>query len=708
MSSTAAEESIAAPAPDLRPRRPVNLRSLAIGLIGVLYLSSLTAFNDNAVGNTQLVGNYLPVGVLLFLTVLLLAVNAPLRRLRPRLALSQGELAVALGMMLVACAVPGSGLMRYLFPSLNGLYSVAGEQFSRAEVLGRVQLPDWLLPGFGVESDDVSRRAASPVVGYFQQRVPGVGDGLWAKLSAVPWSAWLLPAVTWGLLVALLFGATLCGAIIVRRQWVENERLAFPLAGVWLSLIEEPKAGRLLNATLGSRGFWLAALAVFALHSWNALGLYRPQEFPRLPLGFDFRGSLLSQPPLSWVHWATKHADVYFVMIGIAFFIQLKVGFSLWAIYLIMSAARVGIAGYGAQMTAQMEEDQSVGAFCAFAVAILWVGRRHWALVGRQMFRGRREGEPAGRYMPYAAAGWGLVACAGGLVILLTIAGMSPLPAAVVVLGTLLLFLVVARVVAETGLIFAQLRVPVSQAFLYAALTPLGKVRGFDYFVAQWFHVPFGHDLRENLAPYATHALRVADGAAYSREHGPSAWRRTLPFVVSLVLALGVAYVASTAATLTVHYNYAARLDKQAATPLDNHAQAGVPRNTIDNVRDWTATEAVKDQGYSRGGHFAFGAGVTAALAFLRLRFEAWPLHPIGFLLVYTYPIHKIWFSLMLGWFAKALIVKFGGPPLMRSARPVFLGLIFGETAAAAFWLTASLARVSLGLPYEAVNLLPT
>ena len=83
------------------------------------------------------------------------------------------------------------------------------------------------------------------------------------------------------------------------------------------------------------------------------------------------------------------------------------------------------------------------------------------------------------------------------------------------------------------------------------------------------------------------------------------------------------------------------------------------------------------------GGMDALVAGVsarfgseTAALSVLRLRFVAWPLHPVGYLLAFSWPMKMIWFSLFVGWVAKVLLVRFGGVSLYRAARPVFIGLI--------------------------------
>ncbi len=109
----------------------------------------------------------------------------------------------------------------------------------------------------------------------------------------------------------------------------------------------------------------------------------------------------------------------------------------------------------------------------------------------------------------------------------------------------------------------------------------------------------------------------------------------------------------------------------------------------------------------SPAANFAFGFALTTALSAARLRFAWWPLHPIGYLMLYTYPGTHLWLSIFLGWLAKNLILRFGGPKLYTDAKPFFLGLIVGESAAAAFWLVLGIALSSAGLPYRAVNIMP-
>ena len=78
-------------------------------LIGVVLICGLTPYNDFAVANTFVVGNFLPIGLVLILLVIVLLLNASLHRFVPRRAFREAELAVVTVMMLVACSLPSSG-----------------------------------------------------------------------------------------------------------------------------------------------------------------------------------------------------------------------------------------------------------------------------------------------------------------------------------------------------------------------------------------------------------------------------------------------------------------------------------------------------------------------------------------------------------------------------------------------------------------------
>src|SRR5258708_4054375 len=96
----------------------ITWRSILLGSAVVSIVCGLAPYNDYVVANTWLVGGYLPPAVTLTFFVLIVFINAPLHRFAPRRALSSGELAVVMAMLLVACSLPGQGLMRQLIPML--------------------------------------------------------------------------------------------------------------------------------------------------------------------------------------------------------------------------------------------------------------------------------------------------------------------------------------------------------------------------------------------------------------------------------------------------------------------------------------------------------------------------------------------------------------------------------------------------------------
>lgn len=687
----------------LPTRSPVTWRSITLGLIGVLFICGLTPYNDYVVNNTFLVGNYLPVGLLLIFVVFSLVINAPLAKLSRRLALSNAEVSVAFAMALVSCALPSSGLMRYLPSNLVVFHHHAGQNPDYADLLRGLELPDWIFPAHA--STAVTDKANDPVVTHFIARIPSGPDvSLADKFLAIPWGAWLTPALTWGALMACIGGIILCGAVIVRRQWSDNERLPFPLAGVFQSVIEQPERGKVLNPLLSSPVFWIAFFAVFFIHSTNALSAFFPRYVPPMPLKFDL-SPVMSQEPLVFVDWFFKTSAVYFCVVGLSFFLQSAVSFSLWFFFVAMQVVAMVYGSYQLQLTDGMKTDQNFGGVVAFTLSILFVGRAHWLLVMKQMLRGRSGDEPAGRYLSYPIAGWGLLACSLGTFAWLVFAGCTAIGAAVIVVMLQMFFLVVARIVAETGIPFVQFN---SQFFrVWTFLAPLGtRTTPTTFFYTAWFHGLLVHDMRESAAVFTTQALRVADQGAYETERG---WRRTWPLAACLILALSSAFVISGAATLYTEYSYAAPLDRNSVPPINPYAIDGQPKGQIlDPTVNYFRGGTGANDSHSAIGHFSFGAGFTAFLAAMRLRFTAWPLHPVGFLAMNTYPMRMIWFSVFIGWLCKFIVVRFGGIDLFRALRPVFLGLIVGEAAAIAFWLITNLVLVQLGIEYYKTSILPT
>jgi hypothetical protein len=681
------------------PRRAVNLRSLLLGVLGVLFICGLAPYNDYAMGNTYLVGNFLPLGLVIATLFIALLVNAPLRMIDPKLAFTQGELAVALSMTLVSCTIPTSGFMRYVPASMVGMYTHAAEP-RFAQAMKDAGLRDWMMPQ--METTEPSQRSGDPVVRNYFNKTPDIQPGLTGALNAVPWHAWIRPAIAWGAFAVALYGACWCISLLVHHQWARNERLSFPLAGVYCYLIEDPEPGKAVNRIFSSPGFWIAVAIVFVIHSFSVLNAYFPRNVPALSLTYDFN-SLLNEEPLNRTSWYVKKATLYFSIVGICFFLQGAVSFSLWATIILLDIGLIVLRNSGGEFTDRMETDQNLGAMAVFALSMVWIGRSHWWMILRNMVGARRSTDPQGEFASYATAGWGLVVCIAGLMVWLMAAGMSFVTAGWVVLFMLGCYLILARVVAETGLTFVQLRGTVFRPLQYLQIftqpTP-SRVDNTSAFMTGWMNQILIHDARESATPYMTHAARVSDELI-----GPKDRFSRSGFIVAIALALVVGFFVSGASTLLVEYNFASTTAVKPESPLNEYGVAGSSKGPIEFFIEHTG--AGPQENHNQMLHLAGGGLVTGVLAVLRLTFTWWPFHPVGFLLCYTFPMRMIWFSVFVGWLLKTLVMWLGGAQMIRTCRPIFLGLIVGEASVAGFWLIASLVLHSMGFDYYSVRLLP-
>jgi hypothetical protein len=164
-------------------------------------------------------------------------------------------------------------------------------------------------------------------------------------------------------------------------------------------------------------------------------------------------------------------------------------------------------------------------------------------------------------------------------------------------------------------------------------------------------------------------------------------------------------YFISLGSTLWTEYHYAWTQDISAKLPINDWGVENPNGAIVGSTLQYNRQNF--PQPHSSALHITIGFIVTSALSFLRLRFTAFPLHPIGYLMLDTYPGDHLWFSFFWGWLAKVLIVRFTGPRGYVAARPFFIGLIVGESLAAGFWLIASIGMSALGIPYRPVNVMP-
>jgi hypothetical protein len=481
--------------PGREPARAITWRSVLLGSALVCLVCGITPYNDYVVYNTFMVGSYLPLAMVLSFFVLIVLVNGPLHRFLPRRALGSGELAVVLAMMLVGCGIPSQGLLRYFLPQLVAPFHFGATDAPFWKAFEALQLPHWLFAPRG--AGDLTH---SPVVRYFYQRVP---EG-----EAIPWRAWVVPMLGWGVFLGGWAAALIGLATILRPQWGDNERLPFPLAQLELALIQPPQRGRALNEMFRSRALWVGLVAVFCIQSMAALRQYYPRHIPEIPLTYDLT-HVFSEEPWSFLSWLVKRNTIYFTFIGITFFLQSRVGISLWGIFLLTQFVQMETASLRMDVPAAAWQDQHLGASLAFVAGVAWVGRRQWATVLRHLAVGRSSREKQNGEASYRGSAAAVLVGSAVMVGWMAVVGTSWAVALGTVAFILLAHVVVARVVAETGFPFFRFMGAGSQVYGHL---PAGMLAPRDLFVSEMALSVGPLATRESVMVFSMHGLQVADG----------------------------------------------------------------------------------------------------------------------------------------------------------------------------------------------------
>jgi len=653
------------------------LVAVLIGLAGSLIICIVTPYNNFIMNNMMdIAGTSLPAVALVLFFPLILLVNPLLRRLAPSLALTGNQLAIILGMMLVACVVPSQGVLKWLGYMIVQVPLEVSRNHRLAKVFSEMGLPASLWPdpiGFGAQTP-VSLSFLTPL----------------AQGASVPWHAWLPPLLAWGSLLVPCWLMMISLALIVFPEWRRNERLAFPLLMIQQSLVEAPEPGRLLPPILRNRTFWIGAGAVFVLHLMGGLARYFPDSIPAVPLEWNL-APMFAEDPLRYLPWCVQWGRLYFIFVGVAFFMPSRVGVSLWVFPILYALYIMFVSAYQPPFRWDTIQDHRWGASVVFVASILWLGRDHWRRVFGTLVRPVATEEDR-RHRK--AALMFLAGCAG-MILWLLWAGATPGWAVYFVVFGVLTCLLITRLVCETGVPF--LMVGWGNEIMFVKLAQVSAMKWFGAslltpavtYLMNIVAILFEGGSRMSGTVMAIHAFGLTEKAPP---------RRQPPYALILVGLMIVALVV--AGAVNVYGNY------HSATPINTRPQIAwglglLGRANSDVVALQSGT--LSPPMYNQYGHIAFGAILCLVLMVACLKTPHWPLHPIGLVLVESFPLDTAWWSIFVGWLAKGMVLRYGGAGLYRAARPLFISLILGEVMAAVFWsivawILAAMGRESIGL----------
>jgi hypothetical protein len=507
-------------------------------------------------------------------------------------------------------------------------------------------------------------------------------------LLQLPWGEWWPTLRLWGGLAVCLGLAGLCLAMIVHPQWSRRELLPYPIARV-VHEISRIEPGRRLPAVATHRGFWIALGVVGAVHAVNGLHSYF-EALPAIPLRLSFTPLRDLFPNASRVFGSAAYFEpqIYPAVIGFAFFLSTAVSLSLGVAHLLFIML-------GAVMIANavpFERDylggskvnmMGFGSFVAMAGIILFIGRRYYVnVLGTMIGMPRTTETPA-----YARwAGWGVVLFTFAAVALLYQGGLSlPLGAAMVGL-ILLMWLVISRISAETGMFLIKPAwLPVGIITAMAGFEAMGPTA---YIVMALATIILAGDAREVVMGFLTNGLKLADHTGRRNVERIAPWL-ALMVIVSLLVAGGVTLLVQQ--NLGLNHSDTVGTRTQTIRPFNefaNHINKARAHQTMDDAVVATSMQRLTMIKPEPGAWMWLGVGfgLVMMVAAARLRWHWFPLHPVIFLVWGTWPMFVFSASLLLGWLIKALVMNLGGARAYQSLLPVAVGVIFADVLSALGW----------------------
>lgn len=696
---------------DGRPRRALTIKSLVFSALAIAVITGLSSIQWNLVGpHPPMIGNHLPAGVFFYVMIVVLVWNGLVARAIPSAALTTRELAVVMGVSLIAAFPPTSGLFRYFNRQLMLPWyylSTGGKpDWETVNVLG--YLPDVMFPNPRPELiDGVLETDQTIYNGFFT----GLKQGnTTLGLLEVPWSNWVRPLLFWGPVVFLGSVALIALSLVVHQQWVKHEQLSYPVAQVAHAFVHRAK-GVGVPDVFRNKLFWWGFTPIFVLYGIDYLHDWFPAYIPSMDV-------ILPNLKHWWVNmsrdmpvirkapgwWRLQGSSLYFCVVGLAYFVSSEISFTLGFSHILFVITGVWVFKMrGTPITGTELSFFRAGGYLCYAMILIYTGRAfYWAVARKAMFFGKPSEHESGSVMAARV----FVLATAGFAALLIAAGMDWAMALFFTLLLTLLFLVLTRLVCECGIPFVQ--PGWHPGNLMTSMIGPAAVGPGPLVWANYVGSVLAQDPRECLMPYASTAMRVAEDSKVKPK------RLFWGLIVALVVAVVVGFV-TTHWTL---YNYGGMATDGYASRWPPQAPFNQSTKKIMELQDLGVMDESADaRGLGKLALMApigedmwpFVLGIAAVLmcSVARFRFTRFPIHPAIFLIVCTYAGYMTWYSFFVGWAVKALVVRFGGGKVYQRLKPLFIGIITAELAAVGcsisitlihYWWTGEVPDIHFGI----------
>ena len=566
-----------------------------------------------------------PFSNAIFTLAVLIALNVFLARFARSLAFTAGELLLIYIMVTMVSTISGHAMMAILMGTLAHPYWFATPENEWAQLFWQ-HIPSWIT----VSNTEWLR-------GYY--------EGESTIFTSEHLRAWLVPVLVWSGFIFVLYGSLLCIGLILRKQWMEHEKLSFPLTHLPVQMTTDRNFFR-------NRLMWIGFSVSAIIRIVNGIHDIFP-AMPGFPPNLRLDQYFLDRP---WSAIGYTSMSFNLAIVGLTYFMPLDLAFSTWFFFWLTRMEKVFADIIGWQN--MHLNDRATGAWISIALIALWGARRHLVtLIGNIFIRDAIEddNEPVSYRTTLI-----LTFLSVGLVFLFCyIAGMS-LWVVIVFYAIFLAFaLAIGRVRAELGPPYHEV-IGINPRQMMVDIFGTRKLGGANLTILSFLYA-FNRCNRSHPMPNQVESLRIGN-----RVRIPG---RTL--IISMGLAIAVGAFATLWSYLEVVYRYG--LDRC-------HGAIGhFGWETLNPLQSWLQHPRTTE---GLGVFFMLvGMGFVFFLQLMRTYFLWWPLHASGYVLSGAAwgGLIYFWFPVMLSWLIKYLILKFAGWNTHRKMIPFFLGLVLGD-----------------------------
>lgn len=294
----------------------------------------------------------------------------------------QSELVIVYLMLSIASGITGHDMLEILVPMLGHPFRFATPE-NEWQQLFVPFLPEWL-----------TVNNTRLLQGYYE------GDLPFYTIDSL--LGWATPVLWWTTFLGMLVFGMLCINIIIRKQWIEYEKLSYPVIHLPLHLTETRH-----NKFFQNKIMWLGFGVAGGLALWNGINFLYP-VVPELRTRVQSYQIFTESP---WNAMGSIPFSLYPFAIGLGFFIPLDLSFSCWFFFWFWRLMRVGGAMFGFRSLPRFPymNEQASGGYLALCFLAVWASRRHLLNVGQVLFSGEGSKEDKDNTASYRTVVVGLI-----------------------------------------------------------------------------------------------------------------------------------------------------------------------------------------------------------------------------------------------------------------------------------------------------------